>query len=215
MNASEIDRIAKSFDSKWQRHYVASKLRTDPVYQAITPLLAESPLPVLDIGCGLGLLALHLRASGVTAPILGVDYDAPKIASAKRVAAKLGVTDVEFRASDVQGGLPEHQGNVCLLDVLQFLTPEDQQALLTEAARRVPAGGLFIIRSGLRDDSLRFKITVAGDLLAKATFWMKAAPTHYPVREDFARILSPFGKVEITPLWGNTPFNNHLITLCR
>ena len=215
MNASEIDRIAKSFDSKWQRHYVASKLRTDPVYQAITPLLAESPLPVLDIGCGLGLLALHLRASGVTAPILGVDYDAPKIASAKKVAVKLGVTDVEFRASDVQGGLPDHEGNVCLLDVLQFLTPEDQRALLTEAARRVPAGGLFIIRSGLRDESLRFKITVAGDLLAKATFWMKAAPTHYPVGEDFTRILSPFGKVEIKPLWGNTPFNNHLITLRR
>lgn len=215
MNASEIDRIAKSFDSKWQRHYVASKLRTDPVYQAITPLLEESPLPILDIGCGLGLLALHLRASGVKAPILGVDYDAPKIASARKTAAKLGVSNVEFRANDVQGGLPDHEGNVCLLDVLQFLTPEDQQELLTEAARRVPAGGLFIIRSGLRDASMRFKITVAGDLLARATLWMKAAPRHYPVREDFVRILSPFGKVEIIPLWGNTPFNNHLITLRR
>jgi hypothetical protein len=44
---------------------------------------------------------------------------------------------------------------------------------------------------------------------------MKAAPTHYPTAEDFQRILSPFGEVEIIPLWGGTPFNNHLITLRR
>jgi hypothetical protein len=79
----------------------------------------------------------------------------------------------------------------------------------------VADGGKLVIRSGLRDRSLRFKITVAGDLLAKATFWMKAGPTHYPTEEDFRHILSPFGKVTISPLWGGTPFNNHLIVLER
>jgi hypothetical protein len=58
-------------------------------------------------------------------------------------------------------------------------------------------------------------VTVAGDLLAKLTFWMKAAPTHYPDAADFQRILSPYGRVRIEPLWGATPFNNHRIVLER
>ncbi|HEY8961988.1 MAG TPA: hypothetical protein VIM57_07250, partial [Luteolibacter sp.] len=66
-----------------------------------------------------------------------------------------------------------------------------------------------------RDDSWRFKITVAGDWLAKATFWMKAAPTHYPSAEEFQRILSPYGSVRIEPLWGSTPFNNYRIVMER
>jgi hypothetical protein len=44
---------------------------------------------------------------------------------------------------------------------------------------------------------------------------MKAAPAHYPAADDFKRILSPFGSLEISPLWGRTPFNNHWITLRR
>lgn len=215
MTSSDIDRIATAFDSRWQRHYVASKLRTDPVYQAIAAELADSPLPVLDIGCGLGLLAFYLSASGVNPPFLGIDFDAPKIAAANIVAGKLGAGHAEFRATDVQSGLPDHAGNVCILDVLQYLTPEGQEELLATAARMVPAGGVLAIRSGLRDDSTRFKITVAGDLFAKATFWMKSAPKHYPAAADFRRILAPFGEVEVRPLWGNTPFNNHLITLRR
>ena len=81
------------------------------------------------------------------------------------------------------------------------------------AASRVAPGGKLVIRSGLRDDSRRFKVTVFCDYLAKITFWMKAAPTHYPSAEEFERILSPFGKVKISPLWGGTPFNNHLIVM--
>lgn len=215
MTSSDIDRIAKSFDSHWQRHYVASKLRTDPVYQAISAELAGSPLPVLDIGCGLGLLAFYLQASGVNPPFLGIDFDAPKIGAANIVAGKLGAAHADFRATEVQSGLPEHSGNVCILDVLQYLTPDGQQELLTTAARMLPPGGVLAIRSGLKDDSTRFKITVAGDIFAKATFWMKSSPRHYPRAEDFHRILSPFGNVVVRPLWGNTPFNNHLITLRR
>ncbi len=62
---------------------------------------------------------------------------------------------------------------------------------------------------------MRFKITVLGDLLAKASFWMKAGSTHYPTADDFRRILSSFGNVTISPLWGKTPFNNHFVVLDR
>jgi 2-polyprenyl-3-methyl-5-hydroxy-6-metoxy-1,4-benzoquinol methylase len=205
--------IASLFQGHWNRNYVASKLRTDPLYTALSELLRPSTLPLLDLGCGLGLLALFLRSRGIDVPIHGLDYDSRKIEAAKLAAHASGATGLTFARHDARHGLPDHRGNVSILDILQFFTATEQETLLVLAASRVPPGGMLIIRSGLKDASWRFKITVAGDLLAKATFWMKAAPTHYPSAEDFQRILSPFGQVAISPLWGGTPFNNHLITL--
>jgi 2-polyprenyl-3-methyl-5-hydroxy-6-metoxy-1,4-benzoquinol methylase len=207
--------IAALFDGHWDRHYSASKLRTDPLYQALARDLRDSQLPLLDIGCGIGLSAFYLRAHGMEFPIHGLDYDARKIRSANRAASASGLSGITFAQHDARGGLPEHDGNVCILDILQFFTPPEQETLLRSAASRVPPGGLLLIRSGMRDDSWRFKITVAGDLLAKATLWMKAPPTHYPSRADFERVLTEFGELEITPLWGKTPFNNHWIRLRR
>jgi trans-aconitate methyltransferase len=215
MKTSGGKTIAALFDGHWNRHYTASKLRTDPLYQALHAALADSPLPLLDLGCGLGISAFYLRGKGVNVPIHGLDYDDRKIEAARRAADRSGFADLTFSQHDARSGLPEHRGNVSILDILQFFTPAEQETLLRQAADRVAPGGMLVIRSGLRDDSLRFRITVAGDLLAKATFWMKAAPTHYPTAEDFHRILSPFGTVKITPLWGKTPFNNHLIILSR
>ncbi len=216
MSAAAVSQIASLFTGHWNRNYVATKLRTDPLYTALVENLRGSDLPLLDLGCGLGLLALFLRAEGFTIPIHGLDYDSRKIETATQVIAQSGTRGVSFDHCDVRAGLlPEHQGNVSILDILQFFTPTEQEKLLVLAASRVAPGGKLIIRSGLRDSSWRFKITVLGDLLAKVTFWMKAAPTHYPSGSDFQRILSPFGAVSVAPLWGNTPFNNYLIVVIR
>ncbi len=212
-NDLDPGKIAALFPSTRQRCYVASKLRTDPLYAAITEQLRGTELPLLDLGCGMGLLALYLRGAGIHVPIHGLDYDSGKIEAARVVVEKCGAKDLSFDNHDAREGLPEHSGNVSILDILQFFTPSQQEALLSLAASRVAPGGKLIIRSGVRDDSWRFKITVAGDLLAKATFWMKAAPTHYPSVEDFKRILTPSGELKITPLWGGTPFNNYLVVL--
>lgn len=205
--------IAKLFPGRWNRNYVATKLRTDPLYTALANELRGSELPLLDLGCGLGLLAFYLRSQGINVPIHGLDYDSRKIRDARNAATLAAATGLEFSHHDARGGLPEHRGNVSILDILQFFDPAEQETLLKLAATRVAPGGKLVIRSGLRDDSWRFKVTFLGDLLAKATFWMKAAPTHYPSAEDFRRILGKFGEVEISPLWGGTPFNNHLIVM--
>ncbi|MCW1925960.1 methyltransferase domain-containing protein [Luteolibacter arcticus] len=213
MTAELPKKLAAPFPGVWDRTYVASKVKTDPLYGAVYDELSDSSLPLLDLGCGLGLLAFYLRERGLAFPIHGVDYDPRKIASARKAAAALKHGDLSFDSHDARQGLPEHMGNVTILDILQFFTPEEQQKLLGLAASRVAPGGKLVIRSGLRDSSRRFKVTVFCDYVAKITFWMKAAPTHYPSGEDFERILSPHGTVTVSPLWGGTPFNNHLIVL--
>lgn len=215
MSLTTYQKIASLYPSRWDQGYVASKLRTDPLYTALAAELANSPLPLLDLGCGLGLLAFFLREEGLEIPINGLDYDERKIQSARKAMLAAKSHDLSFSHHDARQGLPEHQGNVSILDILQFFTACEQAELLKLAVTRVAPGGKLIIRSGLRDASLRFKITIAGDLLAKATFWMKAAPIHYPTVADFETILRPHGEVKIKPLWGKTPFNNHLIVLRR
>lgn len=215
MSDDALKRISAAFPGRWDRNYVAAKLRTDPLYGAIAKELGGIDYPLLDVGCGIGLLAFFLRAKGVDTSIHGVDYDDRKIEVATQVATESGTQDVSFHHQDVRNGLPEHAGNVCILDILQFFDPQQQQILLENAAARVVTGGKLIVRSGLRDSSLRFKFTVLGDWLAKATRWMQAGPTHYPSSGDFHRILSSYGTVKISPLWGGTPFNNHLIVLTR
>ena len=211
MSASTAKTIASRFPGRWDRHYIAGKIATDPLYPAVLSELRDSTLPLLDLGCGLGLLSFFLRENGVLVPIHGLDYDAAKIDRARRASA--GDPGLAFDHHDARTGLPGHSGNVTILDILQFFTPAQQQSLLTHAVSRLAPGGKLVIRSGLRDRSTRFRLTVLGDLLAKATSWMKAAPIHYPTAAGLDAILSSHGTLRVAPLWGRTPFNNYLVVL--
>ncbi|HEY1083366.1 MAG TPA: class I SAM-dependent methyltransferase [Prosthecobacter sp.] len=213
---AQLEQIARLCNRRWDLFYTRSKLASDPVYQAVVREIGNSELPVLDIGCGIGLLAHYLRACGHKASMTGFDYDERKISSARAMATRSGQPDLHFSAGDARTGLPDFSGHVVILDILQFFTEAEQNTLLTAAAARVAPGGKLVIRTGLRDESRRFRITVLGDYLARITFWMKDAPTHYPDADQFRTVLAAAGlKVEITPLWGGTPFNNHLIVAQR
>ena len=65
--------------------YAMGKIALDPAYPAVVSLLRDSQRPLLDLGCGMGLLAAYLRANGHRAPILGFDVDEEKIGVAQRV----------------------------------------------------------------------------------------------------------------------------------
>lgn len=207
-------KVASLFRSRWHQGYSKGKLRTDPLYDAVYHELAGSGLPLLDLGCGLGINAFYLRERGLTFPVLGIDYDAAKIDAANRAAAAYG--DLEFRHGDARESIPDFDGNVAILDILQFFTAHQQVELLANAARSVAEGGKLVLRTGLRDRSWRFKMTVLGDLLARATLWMKAAPVRYPTEESLRETLEPLGfELGCRPLWGRTPFNNYLVVASR
>lgn len=213
---ADLDAIAGLCDENWDHYYTRSKLRSDPVYAAVMREIAGTEAPLLDIGCGIGLLSHYLHACGHAAPFTGFDYDERKIASAQAMAAKAGRPELIFTAGDARHGLPAFSGHVVILDILQFFTEAEQDRLLSDAAARVARGCKLIIRSGLQDDTWRFRLTVLGDYLARLTFWMKAGPTRYPDAEQFRRVLTAAGlEVRIEPMWGGTPFNNYLIVGSR
>ena len=68
--------------------YVRCKLASDPLYAEETVALRDTEAPLLDLGCGIGLLAHALRAQGYTGTYVGIDNDIGKIAAAQAAAAR-------------------------------------------------------------------------------------------------------------------------------
>jgi 2-polyprenyl-3-methyl-5-hydroxy-6-metoxy-1,4-benzoquinol methylase len=220
--AHDALRIAKAFlperwyGSRYHYFYTRAKLRSDPLYPGVIDALRGTTQPVLDLGCGIGLLAHALRAGGIALPYRGVDNDAPKIAQAKRAAALAGLQDAGFEVVDLASHIPTHRGSVAILDVLQFVPPQAQDAILDAAIAMIAPGGVLVIRTGLDDGSARARTTRRIDVVSRMLGWMNAGPKRYPdadalrARFDAAGMQSRFD-----PLYGNTPFNNWRVVASR
>jgi SAM-dependent methyltransferase len=219
---AEARRIAEAFlprfplGNRYDYYYVRTKLRTDPLYPGAIDALRGSTAPLLDLGCGLGLLAHTLRGAGIALPYRGVDNDDAKIARARRVAERSALGDAEFDVVDLARGLPEHRGSVAILDVLQYLDAPVRDALLTATAAMLDGDARLVIRSAIADDSHRTRISRWTDRFAHAVGWMGARPRSYPTLDGLRGVLETAGlRVDTRALHGNTPFNNWLIVARR
>lgn len=216
--ADEAKRIASAFlpefalGNRYDYYYVQGKLRSDPLYPGALAALRGSAAPLLDLGCGLGLLAHALRADGQAMAYRGVDTDAAKIARAARAAARAGLRDSAFEVVDLARTLPEHRGSVALLDVLQYLDADAQQRLLAGIAAMLTPEAVFVIRSPVADAGGRSRTTRLADCLAHRIGWMRTRPQDYPTLDGLRAALEGHGlQVECRPLYGRTPFNNWLV----
>lgn len=222
LDAATAKGIARAFlparvlGNRYDYYYTLTKLRTDPLYPGVLDALRGCHAPLLDLGCGLGLLAHALRADGQATSYLGVDIDAPKIARAQRIAARSGLADVHFAVVDLSRGYPSHQGSVAILDVLQFLTREQQATLLDAAIAMLAPGAVLVMRAALDDGGARIRRTRAGDRFAALTGWMPDRPKHYPTVDELQARFDAAGlAADIRPWFGNTPFNNWLVVARR
>ena len=207
-------RISSRFARRWMRFYSRGKLRHDPAFSAAFERIGESALPLLDIGCGVGLLAFYLRERGFSPEIAGLDVDEKKIREGQAVAAQ-HYAGIALRAGDVSA-LPEFSGNVAMLDVLHYLPAAAQQRALAEMARRVAPGGRCFIRATPRDGSWRFRFTQIEEWFLRVISWMARPVMEYPT---LAQIEACFPTAEfdaeVCPLWGGTPFNSWLLAFRR
>lgn len=200
---------ARRFGSRYTYYYTRGKLRSDPLYPGIVDALRGTDAPVLDLGCGLGLLAHTLRADGIALPYRGVDVDAGKIATARDAATRARLRDVGFETVDLAREWPAHRGSVAILDVLQYLTPAAQEATLDAAIAMLVPGARLVIRTGLDDGGRRARFTHFADLVGRLSGWMYSAPRRYPQAGALRAKLEAAGlHVEFVSLRGNTPFNN-------
>ncbi len=202
--------FARKFPFVVPRCYVLGKVLTDPLYAAVWEVLRPTREPLLDVGCGMGVMSFYLRERGWDHPCTGLDVDPAKIAIGEKVKHRFS-GECHFQVGDAAQSLPEHRGSVTVLDVLQYLPHERQRTLLTHAASRVSPNGLLIIRNTFAEDRKRYGFTVFMDWLARWLRWMGTPPQDYPKAESIRKILAAQGlHGEFQPLWGRTPFHNWL-----
>ena len=196
-------RLASLYDRRDLRAYVRWKVTGDPVYAAVVQRLCDRDRPLIDLGCGVGILPFFLREHGFRAPIIGIDFDQRKIDLARRAARRY--RDVDFIAADARSELPADH-DVVMLDLLHYLDDATQQQILANVAR---SANYVLLRQGLRDDSWRYRMTAAVDAIGRAIRWMKADALNYPTRERITSAFDGFAS-EVVPLWGRSPYNNYL-----
>ncbi|WP_242112656.1 class I SAM-dependent methyltransferase [Luteimonas aquatica] len=217
--ASEIAGIflpERRWGNYWDYFYVREKLASDPLYPGVLDALRGSRAPLLDVGCGLGLLAHALHRDGQALPYRGVDIDQAKIARARRAAQRAGLARAEFAAADLAREIPPHAGSVAVLDVLQYLSAPAQRRLLDAAIAMLTPGARLVIRAALDDEGRRGRYTRWGDRFAHLTGWMPASPKHYPRAQALRDIFDQAGlSASFAPLHGRTPFNHWLIVAAR
>jgi SAM-dependent methyltransferase len=128
---------------RWLAGYAKGKVRRDRLYQAVLPWI-PSGASVLDLGCGVGLLGMLLDARGLGNDIHGIEWDPPKARFAQRLAQGNPVIQV------VCGDLCTEPWPECtvvtVLDVLHYLPPEQQRALLFRIGAHLPEGGRLLVR---------------------------------------------------------------------
>lgn len=209
--------IAASFlPDRYRYWYSLSKLAMDPLYEAVPGAFADESEPVLDLGCGIGLLLHCLRAGGRQLAYVGVDTDAVKIDAARAASHRGGHSNASFQVCDLNVEFPSHQGSVALLDVLQYLPRQAQGTLLSRAAQCVSKDGRLVIRTGLADGTWRSAMTRATDRFGHFVGWMKTSFKAQPSAQELKQVLQLHGlHAQFKPLWGRTPFNNWLVVARR
>lgn len=199
--------IAAKYPTRFLRSYVRSKLARDPVYEAVLAHVRDRAEPLLDVGCGVGVLEAFLRERGVGVPMTGIDSDAKKVA----VARALGCADFAV-GSALE--LPPFRGTIVMIDLLHYLTAEERRHVLAQAIERT--SGMVIVRDAVRDRSLRYRLTFAQETFARAVRWLRVPRLDFPTVEE---IVAPFDaegfEVSVAPMWGATPLNNYLFVFRR
>jgi len=197
--------IAARYPSRFLRIYVRSKIKADPVYAAVFERIRDRGEPLLDVGCGVGLLAAYLRARGFRAPIRGLDHDERKVGIASSV-----IPEATFGVADARTAI-DAEGTVVLLDLLHYFRAEEQARILESAAKNAT---IVIIRDAIRDGSWRYRLTYLQEAFSRLVRWLRAERLHFPTRDD---VMRPFGSfdAEVVPLYGRTPFNNYLFVFRR
>jgi len=205
-----VDAIAKRFRGRFLQGYVRGKLRGDPVYSAVFSRFRDVPGPVLDIGCGIGLLGQIVREGGLALEVVGIDFDERKIAAANE--ATEGIEGLRFELGDARKRR-EFAGSVVLLDLLHYFRDDEQREILENAASYARPADVVIIRDCINDGSWRYRATWLEETFATSLGWLRGERLNFPTADSICSVFRQRGfDEEIVPMWGRTPFNNHLLT---
>jgi uncharacterized protein (DUF2062 family)/SAM-dependent methyltransferase len=206
--------------------FVRGKLRYDPLYFS---LLSQGFLPgeglILDLGCGRGIVFALLLAArklfghnlyppGWPPPPAHLTFHGlegrPKTAAAARQA--LGA-EAKIETADLRTAELPTAAAILLLDVLHYLAPADQEALLAKAAAALAPGGVLLIRDADAQAGWRFTATRLQERFSSLLRGQPRPRFHYRSAAQWQQLLRDLGlAVDNQPMAMGTPYANVLFT---
>jgi cyclopropane fatty-acyl-phospholipid synthase-like methyltransferase len=225
-HATLIDRASAPYRraGRFAYYFARGKLRADPVFHALLELgLLRDRRHILDLGCGQGLLTAWLRSAAAGYEIGSWPQGWPAPPAPRIRGIELMARDVE-RARIALGPLCEiSQGDirsaelgtadaVVILDVLHYMTHEEQLQVLKRVRAALPAAGLLLLRVGDADGGLPFRYSQWVDRTVMLLRGHSLAKTHCRSLAQWHGLLQDCGfEVQAKPMSRGTRFANVLL----
>lgn len=214
---------------RYAYYFARTKLTHDPVFLS---LLRSGRIPdrarILDLGCGHAVLASLLLAAHkkLEDGLWPVDWKRPPSglqlhgieswrAAARRAQITLGERASILLADLRDASLPDADV-VVLIDVLHYLAPDDQVALLRRVSHCLRGGGVLILRVADTHAGWRFRAGVAADMLGSLMTAGVLLPQHHRPIASWMNLLDELGFApSMEPLNKEKSFANVLLWAAR
>jgi 1-acyl-sn-glycerol-3-phosphate acyltransferase len=146
--------------------YMRVKTAMEGNYQLFHELLPKEG-EILDIGCGYGFMSYMLSFTGPGRRITAFDYDEDKVEVAAHSFSAGGAVPAGARRHPIrwmQADATAYEfdrvyDGIVLADMLHYLQPGEQRALVEKCIRHLSTTGVLIIRDGDKDLKQRHKGT--------------------------------------------------------
>src|SRR5262249_33720069 len=196
--------------SRW-RSYARWKLKLDPVYPLILAALPQD-VHLVDLGCGIGLLAYLVATSRPAARIDAVDWDESKIHLASKLLKEF--PSVRLHQGDAREYPLASAGALSLIDVLHYSSRAQQRAWLSRCVQGLRAGGLLIIRE-LDTSRSRRPWSVGLERLAVGLGWNRGERVEVWSPAEMANDLTALGFAVVVRSAGALFFRGNALLIAR
>ena len=193
--------------------YLRVKIRMEKYYAPFNELVPANGR-ILDIGCGYGFMSYMLHFLSREREVTGIDHDEEKIATANH--AYLKTDKLHF----IYGDAATHDFGVydtfIISDVLHYLQPGEQEALLKKCIDNLAPGGSIIVRDGDADLTQRQKGTALTEFFStKAIGFNKTSglPLSFISSTQMRAIAARYGAV--VEQIDNTKYTSNVIFIIK
>lgn len=213
---------------RFNYHWARGKLGNDPIFEAV---LDQQVLPdnarIIDLGCGRGLLAAWCLAAEKLArqgewldcapPPTGLQFRGIEIMVREAECGNKALQPIFGNRVHLSGGdmrLAELQDAavIAILDVLHYISFEEQDALLDRIRSSLAKGGVLLTRVGDANAGYRFRLSQWVDRLISFVqghrmprMWCRSLPEWIEALEKRGFVVTS------APMSKGTPFANVML----
>jgi 1-acyl-sn-glycerol-3-phosphate acyltransferase len=154
--------------------YTRVKIGMESYYQMFNQMLPKTGT-ITDVGCGYGYLAYMLKYTSPERSIFAMDYDEDKISVAQNNYSnrKLGIS---FEAADINEYTVNPSDGIVALDILHYLTPEQQVNTINKLMNALNPKGILIIRDANVDYKKKHMFTRYTEFFSTKSGFNKTKP---------------------------------------